>query len=112
VNPINRERRSTESQRAYGPSARRRWVQGLPCCVRGCANGWIQNVHISPTGTGPSGIGRKGDYKHVVPMCKTHHDELHRLGQKTFERKHDIDLDIQACATQGAWERHENDLAD
>lgn len=110
MRPYNRERQTTESARAYGPPARRRWLVGQKCCVPGCDEHWVQHVHVSPRGE-PSGMGRKHDYTQTVPMCAWHHRELHQQGERTFERKYNLDLDMIAQATEAKWKRYEDDLA-
>jgi len=51
-------------------------------------------------------MGRKSDYTQIVPMCHTHHEEMHRLGEKTFQRKYGLDLDMIAQVVTVRWEEH------
>ena len=103
----NPKRRARESKRAYGPPKRRKWIAGLPCSVPGCNRGPIHNAHVKPEGRphdGPSGMGRKGDYTQVIPLCAHHHDELDKvLGQRLFNDKYGIDVDFVAVYIQDLW---------
>ena len=33
-------------------------------------------------------MGRKAPHNTVIPLCKFHHDEFHRLGKKPWEVKY------------------------
>lgn len=64
VRPVNRKRRKSEFARCYHSKARVEWVKSLPCvfCAhRGCS----ENAHV----WGRSGMGRKGPYTEIVPLC-------------------------------------------
>jgi len=71
----NAKRRQSEFARCYGSKERVAWVKAQPCIVcvaRGSMNvGPSDNAHTS---TG--GMGRKADYRFIVPMCRTHHREF------------------------------------
>ena len=99
---INTQRRARERERAYGPPERRKWISELPCSVPGCGLGPSENAHVSPENE-PSGMGRKGDYQYVIPLCHHHHQELHNSGQRTFNDTYRIDVALIAVHTQATW---------
>jgi len=99
---VNPKRRQREKERAYGSKARRAWVQMQPCVVRNCPNRPCENAHVNPVGH-PSGMGRKGDFTQIVPMCRAHHQEYHDSGQRTFEDCYELDLDFSAILTNDRW---------
>lgn len=43
-----------------------------------------------------SGTGIKPSDFNAVPLCAAHHNEVHTIGQKTFEEKHGVDLMAEA----------------
>lgn len=38
-------------------------------------------------------MGRKAPHNTVIPLCKLHHDEFHRLGKKSWEAKYGDQFD-------------------
>jgi hypothetical protein len=72
---------------------RRKWVATLPCCV--CqARGMIQRT---PTECAHVDAKRNaGDEDNLAPICRDHHtqrgDSLHRMGIKSFQAHHGVDL--------------------
>lgn len=108
VRPVNRKRRAKERLRAYGPPARRAWVASLPCGVHPvwhglCDAGPRDNAHIES-----GGAGRKADSDTVIPLCRRHHETLHRVGRVSFERRYGVDLAALAAATELAWRDYES----
>lgn len=89
--PMTRKHRpKAETQRIYGDEDRREWVKSLPCCV--CGRTPCDNAH---TPHPSAGMGRKADASAIVPLCSGPagcHAELHRVGIKTFGRRHNVDL--------------------
>ncbi len=100
----NAQRKKSEFARCYHSVERVEFVNGLPCCVRGFHYGPMQNAH---TETG--GIGRKAGYKSIVPMCFTHHHDLHASGAETFQRDCNIDLSREAKLTDERWASHKQE---
>lgn len=98
VKPSNPKRKGKAFARAYGSEARVAWVKNLPCLV--CAATPSQNAHVRSGGT-----GRKADARWIVPLCDTHHHELHTKGINTFEVKYLLDLDIWAMLIDIQWQR-------
>ena len=86
-------------ERAYGGAARVEWVQRQPSVVSGASP--CCNAHVK---TG--GAGRKADARWIVPLTREEHDELHRIGQRSFEAAHQVDLAHEAYVTESRWEQH------
>ena len=59
-------------------------VRGFACCVPGCDGRPIEVAHIR-LGSG-AGMGQKPDDWNIVSLCRDHHAEQHRLGERTFWR--------------------------
>ena len=70
-------------------TAHRDWVRGHRCCVPGCQLMPIEVAHVNRAST--RGIGQKSSDAQTVSLCREHHAESHR-GERTFERKHGVDL--------------------
>ncbi len=58
------------------------FVRSHFCCVLGCDRRPIQFAHVR-LGSG-AGVGQKPDDWNAVSLCQHHHDEQHRLGERTF----------------------------
>lgn len=85
--------------REYGSAERVDWVRRQPCVA--CGHGPSENAHVR---TG--GMGRKADACWVAPICTPCHATLHRIGAKSFEAAHQIDLDHEAAITDARWAVH------
>lgn len=70
-------------------TAHRDWVRGHHCSVPHCRAMPIEVAHVNRAST--RGIGAKSSDALTVSLCRDHHSESHR-GEKTFERKHGINL--------------------
>lgn len=70
-------------------TAHRDWVRGYQCSVPGCQLMPIEVAHVNRASNG--GMGRKASDAFTVSLCREHHAESHR-GEKTFEKKHGINL--------------------
>ena len=71
-------------------SAHRAWVRRHRCCVPGCLNTPIECAHVR-TGT-DGGAGLKPSDRWAISLCRDHHREQHRIGEKAFEKRYTIDL--------------------
>lgn len=91
------QRRAEEFARTYGSPERVLEVRRMPCSVPGCQWGPSENCHVVN-----GGMGRKADYRFIVPLCPHHHRELHTQGMQTFERKHDLNL-LNIAANTSRW---------
>ena len=97
VKPRNAKRKAAEFARCFHSAERVEWIKSLPCCVSGI-RGDIENVHVRG-----DGAGRRAGFAWIVPMARELHRELHRIGIRSFEIKHDVDLYAKACNTAQAW---------
>ncbi len=79
----NPERAAKRRARDFGPQAK--LCETLPCSVPGCRLGPVVAAHNPSRGAG-------GTDKDTAPLCWHHHDQQHRVGIKTFQRLHAIDL--------------------
>ena len=68
INKTNPVRRAREYARAYGSKARVKFVKALGCFQCGAAV--AENAHLHGS---KSGMGRKGPYTDIVPLCRTCH---------------------------------------
>lgn len=74
-----KKRKPSEFARIYGSRERVRWVKSLPCLV--CASlirpellsSQSDNAH-----TEGDGMGRKGHYTTIIPLCRSHHERYDR----------------------------------
>jgi len=72
--------------KTYRHSKYLEFVRSQPCCVCG-------NMHRShPHHTEVSGTGIKGNDLSCIPLCGSHHTEIHHIGVKTFEDKYKVDI--------------------
>ena len=60
------------------------WVRQQPCCV--CFKPGPNDAHHR-IGHGRMGTARVSDLE-TMPLCREHHDALHRLGWKAWEALH------------------------
>jgi hypothetical protein len=58
------------------------FVRSHGCCVGGCNGMPIEVAHVR-MGSG-AGTGQKPDDWNTVSLCKYHHAEQHRMGEKSF----------------------------
>ena len=77
------------------PSARscpahRAWVRRHRCSVTGCLAGPIECAHVR-SGT-DGGCALKPSDRWTVSLCRAHHAEQHRIGERAFERRYGLDL--------------------
>lgn len=68
---------SAEFARIYGSEARIEFVKALPCIA--CGKGPCENAHIRS-----GGMGRKADYRDIVPLCESCHRLQHQKGWKAL----------------------------
>lgn len=84
----------------------RAWIRKQVCAIPATST-WLPDwslravihaCHVQSRGAG----GR--DYGNLVPMCATHHAEQHTIGQRSFERKHGVNLKNLAAYYQGIYD--------
>lgn len=91
-----KKRSASEYARIYGSVERVEFVICHGCCV--CTMPFAANHHIEN-----GGAGRKASYTKIVPLCPTHHEELHRIGKRSFQDTHYINLAETAAEIEAAW---------
>ena len=78
----------TPSQKVW--PRHRRWVKAHCCCVPGCDARAIDFAHLRSAAN--AGTGQRPHDIFGVSLCRTHHDEQHRIGGEAFGDKYNIDL--------------------
>jgi hypothetical protein len=98
ANPV---RKAKAFARAYGGERRVRWIQAQPCIL--CGASPCENAHVKG-----GGAGRKADARWIVPLCHTHHAQLHTVGQKSFEAAYGDSYDLHhwAQVVDARWEQY------
>ena len=100
---VNATRKAREFARCYHSEERVRFVKTLPCVA--CLPSRVptepsENAHIPSR----SGVGRKGDYDQIVPLCRPHHSVLHETVPLVFEDTYYVNLAFCAVATEARWQ--------
>ena len=57
-------------------------VRKLPCCICGAT---AEPHHFG------GGMGLKGTDLYAIPLCHSHHMEIHLIGTFTFQKKYNMD---------------------
>jgi 5-methylcytosine-specific restriction endonuclease McrA len=68
INKVNPVRRAREFARCYGSKARVAFIKTLACVVCGATPSDNAHIHGSK-----AGMGRKGPYTDIVPLCRSCH---------------------------------------
>ena len=68
----------------------RAWVRRHACSVRGCRRTPIECAHVRAGTDG--GMGKKPSDKWTISLCRFHHAEQHRIGERAFEDKYSISM--------------------
>lgn len=103
IKPVNRARKATTFERAFGGKARVLFVKGLPCVVPGCTARDVQNAHSEIGGT-----GYRANADTIVPLCSRHHGEQEGRTD-AFEYRHGLPagfLAVAAAETEAMWQAH------
>lgn len=66
------------------------FVRGHECSVKGCEGRPIEVAHVR-TGTG-GGMGVKPSDRWTISLCRAHHAEQHRIGERAFETAAGLDM--------------------
>ena len=74
VKPVNRTRKASTFARCYGSKARVAFVQSLPCLL--CGRTPSDNAHLH----GYGGMGTKGPYDTIIPLCRFCHRDYDEAG--------------------------------
>lgn len=79
-------------EKDFGPLAEH--VRHLPCLV--CAkDGWSDPAHVRSRGASAGAWLESGD-GNLVPLCRRHHEEQHRIGILSFQERYSVDLAAKA----------------
>ena len=65
------------------------WVRKQPCSINdtmSCMQNRIDAHHL--IGHGTKGMGLRSPDTLSMPLCRSHHDELHRHGHQSWEEKY------------------------
>ena len=71
-------------------TAHRNWVREHHCSVPGCQLMPIEVAHVNRAST--RGIGQKSSDAFTISLCREHHAESHRIGDRSFQLKHGINF--------------------
>jgi hypothetical protein len=99
IAPKNRS--AIEFQRIYGSKRRVEFVKRMGCCV--CGKTPCENAHIKS-----GGMGRKADYREIIPLCSACHHKQHSQGWKALGMDQQL-LQGLAYMTQVAWATRSDD---
>ena len=67
------------------------WVRGHVCAIDSDqCEGKVEAAHVR-IGT-DGGMGVKPSDIYTIPLCHYHHDQQHRLGERSFEAQHKISM--------------------
>lgn len=66
------------------------FVRSHECSVPGCSGRPIEVAHVR-TGTG-GGMAVKPSDRWVISLCRDHHSEQHRIGERSFEAAAGINM--------------------
>jgi hypothetical protein len=84
---ITRPRRVSELRSFPGHRA---WVRRHHCSVIGCDRVPVECAHVR--GGTDGGQGLKPSDQWTISLCRTHHAEQHRIGERAFEERYGLDL--------------------
>lgn len=52
---------------------------------------------------GNAGVGQKPSDFFTIPLCRVHHDEIHKHGSTTFEQKYQVSLPFLVMMVLQEW---------
>ena len=70
--------------------AHRAWVRRHHCCVAGCFRTPIECAHVR--GGTDGGMALKPSDRWVISLCRYHHCEQHRIGERAFAQQYGLNL--------------------
>lgn len=88
--PPRLQKNSGKADKGRRSPGHRQWVRSHQCSVPGCDMRPIECAHLR-LGT-DGGLGSKPSDAFCWSACRAHHDEQHRLGEKSFQEKYGLDL--------------------
>lgn len=97
VNPVNLDRRESDRERQFGELAE--YVRNRGCAVKGCRR-WAEPAHVRTRRNAGAWVEIDGEQVgNIAPLCHHHHREQHRIGIRSFEARHGLDLEEVARRT-------------
>lgn len=87
LRPRNTKRAAKRRKEAFGAQAR--LARLMLCAVPTCSQAPCDPAHVLSRGAG-------GKDRDVVPLCRKHHQEQHKLGIVTFQARHNANLRLVA----------------
>ena len=103
---LKRESSTARSERSC--PAHRAWVRRHQCCVPGCIGRPIECAHVRRGTDG--GVALKPSDGWTISLCRSHHEEQHRIGEPAFEQRYGIDL-VSLASTFARLSPHRERLA-
>ena len=94
--------RSVPKPSVVRDAAFRSWIRQMPCLLADrepCECGKYIHVGSRRMVTEACHVRTRrnnGDMENLVPLCASHHKEQHRVGIKTFQARHHLDLKASA----------------
>jgi len=84
------------------------WLRGRNCYIGVGQNhtcrGKVRACHVDHAGD--KGMGTKVSDRFSLPMCDGHHEEQHRIGWQSFEKKHNFTAVAATYPYWRAWPGH------
>jgi len=77
----------------------RAWIRGFPCCLNHIGFQSSDAAHVRSRGAGGA------DRANLVPLCRSHHMEQHRIGTWSFQQRYGRDLAAEAKALDELYQR-------
>ena len=85
------------------------WIKSLCCCVTGrqsvdpnTGERFSDPHHVNFPGHGM--MSGKTDDTRTIPLCHDLHLEVHRIGNKAFAEKYDLNLELIIAQLNNKWE--------
>ena len=88
--PARIDRKSHKENVGKRSPAHCNFVRSHNCCVPGCDARPIEVAHVR-VGTG-GGMALKPSDRWTISLCRDHHSEQHRDGERTFDKRHGITM--------------------
>jgi hypothetical protein len=93
--PARIKRQSGKADEGKRSPAHRTWVRGHACSACGSTVA-IEAAHVRNGTDGGTGI--KPSDRWVISLCRDCHGEQHRIGEPSFQARHQIDMKAMAEA--------------
>jgi hypothetical protein len=91
------------------------WMRQMPCIICLIKHGKqadLSNCQAEPHHIPADGMGKvakkTSDYR-TIPLCRSHHNEVHWIGKHSFQAKYSVDFEYLIREFNRIWEeRNEN----